>query len=363
MDKNHAERAKDDKSIGKGKADAYEDYRKVLDRKDIDAVIIGTPDHWHAKILHRRHEGGQGRLLREAADPHDRRGEAASARSPRRPGGSSRSAPSSGRDHNRVFLLAVALVRDGPDRQDQEGDGGDRRRPDGRPVPEGAGPARGLNWDMWLGQAPKVDYIKQRCHYDFRWWYEYSGGKLTDWGAHHVDIAQWAIGMDETGPTTIEVAKGELPVEYKDGWPPGRRPLQHAHRVPRQRQVPQRRDDGDPRRHRERRDLRGRAAAGSSSPATGSTSRAAPSTPLYKNPVPESILVELRKGKKVDGHMPNFFECMRRPLHAGLRRLDPPPRPDHLPPGQHRHPPGRPQAPAGTPPGRRSSATPRPTAG
>ena len=72
---------------------------------------------------------------------------------------------------------------------------------------------------MWLGQAPKVDYIKQRCHSDFRWWYEYSGGKLTDWGAHHVDIAQWAIGMDESGPTSIEVAKGELPVKYKDGWP------------------------------------------------------------------------------------------------------------------------------------------------
>ena len=52
---------------------------------------------------------------------------------------------------------------------------------------------------MWLGQAPLVDYIKERCHYQFRWWYEYSGGKMTDWGAHHVDIAQWAMQQDGVG--------------------------------------------------------------------------------------------------------------------------------------------------------------------
>src|SRR5262249_21600827 len=72
------------------------------------------------------------------------------------------------------------------------------------PVPEG------LNWDMWLGQTPKVDYIKERCHYQFRWWYEYSGGKMTDWGAHHNDTAQWALGMDGSGPVAVE-AVGEAP--------------------------------------------------------------------------------------------------------------------------------------------------------
>jgi hypothetical protein len=50
-------------------------------------------------------------------------------------------------------------------------------------------PPNGLDWDMWLGQAPKVPFRNRRCHYEFRWWYEYSGGKFTDWGAHHVDIA------------------------------------------------------------------------------------------------------------------------------------------------------------------------------
>ncbi len=72
------------------------------------------------------------------------------------------------------------------------------------PVPDG------LNWDFWLGQTPKVDYVKERCHANFRWWYEYSGGKMTDWGAHHNDIAQWALGMDDGGPIAVE-SEGDEP--------------------------------------------------------------------------------------------------------------------------------------------------------
>ena len=64
------------------------------------------------------------------------------------------------------------------------------------PVPDG------FHWDFWLGQAPQVDYLKERCHQTFRWWFDYSGGPVTDWGAHHNDIARWAIGLD--GPTEIQ---------------------------------------------------------------------------------------------------------------------------------------------------------------
>ena len=55
-----------------------------------------------------------------------------------------------------------------------------------------------------MGPTPEVDFVKERCHYEFRWWYEYSGGKVTDWGAHHNDIAQWGLGTDETGPVKVE---------------------------------------------------------------------------------------------------------------------------------------------------------------
>ena len=62
-----------------------------------------------------------------------------------------------------------------------------------------------FNWDLWQGQTPDVPYIEERTHYTFRWWYEYSGGQMTDWGAHHVDIAQWAHRhADSSGPVEID---------------------------------------------------------------------------------------------------------------------------------------------------------------
>ena len=78
---------------------------------------------------------------------------------------------------------------------------------DTRPVPAH------LNWDLWLGQAPKVPYVAERCHYTFRWWYEYAGGKITDWGAHDIDIAQWAINEY---PVAVD-ASGDLPT-VSDGY-------------------------------------------------------------------------------------------------------------------------------------------------
>jgi predicted dehydrogenase len=72
-----------------------------------------------------------------------------------------------------------------------------------------------LNWDAWLGQCPNVPFTPQRCHGAFRWWLEYSGGKLTDWGAHHLDIGQWALGYDESGPVEVE-GRGHFPHIPKD---------------------------------------------------------------------------------------------------------------------------------------------------
>jgi predicted dehydrogenase len=61
-----------------------------------------------------------------------------------------------------------------------------------------------LDWDFYQGQAPVRDYVEERTHGNFRWWYEYSGGNMTDWGAHHFDIAQWGNGTERTGPIEVE---------------------------------------------------------------------------------------------------------------------------------------------------------------
>jgi predicted dehydrogenase len=166
-----------------------EDYRDLLRRQDVDVVLIGTPDHWHAKILIDACRAGkdvycekpltltidEGKVIRQVVEQTQRVVQVGSWQ---------RS------DHR--FRLAVELVRAGRI--------GDLQRVDvvlGKNVQGGPFPVRPVpehfNWDLWQGQTPDRPYIPQRSHYTFRWWYEYSGGQMTDWGAHHLDIAQWAI--------------------------------------------------------------------------------------------------------------------------------------------------------------------------
>jgi hypothetical protein len=76
--------------------------------------------------------------------------------------------------------------------------------PKGGPFPVAEVPKE-LNWEMWQGQAPAKKYREKRGHYQFRWWYEYSGGKFTDWGAHHVDIAMWALNKNGSKQGSLEI--------------------------------------------------------------------------------------------------------------------------------------------------------------
>lgn len=101
------------------------------------------------------------------------------------------------------FAQAIAMVRDGRIGNVHTIRIGVDEGLSGGPFAKTASPPT-LDFDRWLGPAPEADYIKERTHWTFRWWFEYAGGKLTDWGAHHVDIAQWAIDQLHTGPTVIE---------------------------------------------------------------------------------------------------------------------------------------------------------------
>jgi predicted dehydrogenase len=187
------------KIVGKDCAQ-YEDFRELLDRKDIDAVTIGTPDHWHTLVaLYALKQGkdiycekpltltvAEGQALVKVCRAKERVFQVGSQQ----------------RSDTR-FRLACELVRNGRIGKVKTVETWIGANPIGGPfkpvpVPEG------LNWDFWLGQTPKVDYVPQRCHYEFRWWFQYSGGKMTDWGAHHNDIAQWALGMDGNGPVAVE---------------------------------------------------------------------------------------------------------------------------------------------------------------
>ena len=219
VDARRVESAKNDPKIGAGKADGYEDYRKILERKDIDVVSIVTPDHWHVKIAIEALEAGkhvfcqkpltltleENQLIREACKKHSDRVFFIGTQQRANRGG---------------FLRAINMVQKGLLGDIKKITVGINGGPKGGPFPV-VEPPKELNWDLWLGQAPKVDYREKRCHYQFRWWYEYSGGKFTDWGAHHVDIATWAIGEDKKGmgPVEIDGTDAKHPVEFKDGYP------------------------------------------------------------------------------------------------------------------------------------------------
>jgi predicted dehydrogenase len=219
VDEKHALRARDDDAIGKGKADVYSDYRPLLDRQDIDVVSIATPDHWHVKIAVEALQAGkhvfcqkpltltleENQLIRQACERYPKQVFFVGTQQ---------------RSDRSKFLRAVNMVRRGLLGEIQKITVGIDGGAQGGPFTK-TDPPPNLDWDAWLGQAPLVDYIPQRCHGTFRWWYEYSGGKFTDWGAHHVDIATWAIDAQHRGQGPIEIdgTDAQHPVPFRDGYP------------------------------------------------------------------------------------------------------------------------------------------------
>jgi len=204
VDRRHAERAK--ATFG-GKPEIYKDYRKLLERKDVDVIVNGTPDHWHTAVAVAACRAGkdiytekpmtltidEGNILCKVVEDTERIVQV---------GTQQRS--------DRRFQQAIELVRNGRIGKLRQvwvalpyysTKGGPFAK---QPVPEH------LDWDLYQGQAPVHDYCVQRTHANFRWWYEYAGGITTDWGNHHVDIAHWGMDRELTGPTSID-ARGVFP--------------------------------------------------------------------------------------------------------------------------------------------------------
>lgn len=181
--------------------DGYKDFRRIMDRQDIDVVIVATPDHWHALPTIYACQAGkdvyvekplatsieEGRAMVDAARKYDRIVQV---------GTQQRSA-----GH---FQEAVKFVQSGQLGKIRmtrswaylDWKGGLGNPPDSTPP-------RHVDYDFWLGPAPKVPFNEARFHFTFRWFWDYSGGLMTDWGAHMVDVVMWAMNEDPVGAMAI----------------------------------------------------------------------------------------------------------------------------------------------------------------
>jgi predicted dehydrogenase len=193
------------------KPSTFGDYRQMLERKDIDAVVASVPDHWHALMTVDACRAGkdvycekpltlcvtEGRRMVEVARQTNRIVQTGSQQ----------------RSDNR-FRQACELARNGKL-------GKLHTLVVGLPKPNHAmssvpdsDPPSHLNYDLWLGPAPWRPYNENHVHYNFRFFWDYSGGQMTNFGAHHLDIAQWGLGMDDSGPVSIE-GMGTFPKDKK----------------------------------------------------------------------------------------------------------------------------------------------------
>jgi predicted dehydrogenase len=192
--------------------DACVDFREILGRADIDAVEVCTPDHWHAipvlaACKARKDIYCQKPLSLTVAEGRAMSYAVSKSKVVFQTGSQQRS--------DARFRRACELVRNGrigdlrrvrvglPGGRTDYAKTGERKKPE--PVPDG------FEYNLWLGPAPQAPYAPARCHVNFRWILDYSGGQVTDWGGHHPDCAQWGMGTELTGPIEIRKVKGLFP--------------------------------------------------------------------------------------------------------------------------------------------------------
>ena len=190
-----------DKHYGNSDCLVTKDFREVCARGDIDAVMIATPDHWHAYVgtfaaRHGKdiygekpftHDLREGRALVRAVEQHGRIWQTGSWQR-----------------SSSEMRRAVELVRNGRIGKIARVEVG--LPPGGRPrnpIDPHATIPKGLDWDFWLGPAPYRPY-QGIADWDWRWVLDWGGGQMMDWIGHHADIAQWGLDRDTSGPVTFE---------------------------------------------------------------------------------------------------------------------------------------------------------------
>ncbi|CAG4990448.1 Inositol 2-dehydrogenase/D-chiro-inositol 3-dehydrogenase [Dyadobacter sp. CECT 9275] len=188
-----------------GKVQTYEDFRHILDRKDIDAITVATPDHWHAQIATLAFQAGkdvygekplsydlkEGKMMLKHATKYDRIFQMGNQ-------------IHAGDNFHRVveIIKSGAIGKVHTVRLWKTGGSPDLGSPSVKPIPST------LNWDMWLGPAPYTDYIPEKCHFNYRYFLDYSGGMFADFWCHIADVVYSAI--QPKGLKTIN-ARGEAP--------------------------------------------------------------------------------------------------------------------------------------------------------
>lgn len=184
----------------------FKDYRRLLELKDLDAVVIATPDHWHALQAIQACQAGkdvyvekplslcvaEGRQMADAVQKYSRVCQVG------------------------IHRRSIAVCKEAADFVRNGGIGRitaarafhiQNEWPNGIGNPPDTEPPADLDWEAWLGPAPKRSYNKNRTFYRFRWFYDYSGGQVTNFGVHYIDFIQWALG--EQAPVTVTALGGK----------------------------------------------------------------------------------------------------------------------------------------------------------
>jgi predicted dehydrogenase len=213
LDEEHlaAAKAKIDKAYGNRDCAVYRAFEELLSRRDIDAVSIAVPDHWHGVVAFSAARAGKD-LYCEKPLAHNFAEGAAVVEAVGRYQRVTQTGSWQRSEAN--FRQACELVRNGrigKVRSIEVGlPAGHEDFAKTKDQTQVTDPPPTLNYDRWLGPAPEAPYCVARVHMNWRWNLDYGGGQIMDWVGHHVDIAHWGMGWDDTGPLEIE-GRGEYP--------------------------------------------------------------------------------------------------------------------------------------------------------